>query len=161
MYHWWKNHQHCHKEHIDLGFWHVMSHYKNWYQSLWSHQNPQVDARKLEQYAHHLKKKPSCQHLTSWLYLNGFFWICKLSEGNTITSDHWNRQYSLDCQIKSHGGWVARVKFLHETRHEMAQSTTAHKQKNINDLHVELGHPSEVITCIITKSIGIQVTGMF
>ena len=34
-------------------------------------------------------------------------------------------------------------------------------KKIINDLHIELGHPSETITCITTKVLGIQVTSPF
>ena len=33
--------------------------------------------------------------------------------------------------------------------------------KNINYLHVELGHPSKTITHATAKAIGIQVTGTF
>ena len=39
---------------------------------------------------------------------------------------------------------------------EKAQPTTAHKMGYLNDLHVELGHPSEVITHTTAKSIGIK-----
>ena len=35
---------------------------------------------------------------------------------------------------------------------------TPHK-KNINNVHVELGHPSETITHATAKALGIQVTG--
>ena len=34
-------------------------------------------------------------------------------------------------------------------------------QENINNLHAELGDPSEVITHATTKEMGIQVTGIF
>ena len=34
-------------------------------------------------------------------------------------------------------------------------------KRNINDLHVELGNPSETITRITAKALGIQVTGTF
>ena len=33
--------------------------------------------------------------------------------------------------------------------------------KNINDLNVELTHPSESIICAITKALSIQITGSF
>ena len=33
--------------------------------------------------------------------------------------------------------------------------------KNINDLDIELGHPSESITHATAKAMGIQVTGTF
>ena len=32
-------------------------------------------------------------------------------------------------------------------------------KKNINNLHVELGHPSKTITCVTTKALSIQVIG--
>ena len=34
-------------------------------------------------------------------------------------------------------------------------------KKNINNLHVELGHPSKSIICATTKALGIQVTSTF
>ena len=48
--------------------------------------------------------------------------------------------------IKTHYNWVAIVKFLQEVSDKRAQSATAPHKKNINNLHVELGHPSESIT---------------
>ena len=41
------------------------------------------------------------------------------------------------------------------------QSATAPCKKNINDLHIELGHPSKSITNATTKAMGIQVMGTF
>ena len=57
----------------------------------------------------------------------------------------------LDCQIKTHEGWVVGVEFLQEISQERAQSATALHKKNTNDLHVELGHPSKTITCATAK----------
>ena len=57
--------------------------------------------------------------------------------------------------------WVAGIEFLCKTSQERAQSTTAHNKKNINNLHVELGQPLEVITNATTKSMGIQLTISF
>ena len=67
----------------------------------------------------------------------------------------------LDCQIKTHDGWVARVKFLQETNNKSAQSAAATCKKDINDLHVELQHPSKTITHATTEAVGIQVTSTF
>ena len=93
----------------------------------------------------------------------------KLLQGGKISSDHQNiivvessnGNIVLDCQIKSCNSQVAIVKFLHETYQERAQSANVHEKKNTNDLHVELGHPSKVITHATTKSMGIQVNGNF
>ena len=43
--------------------------------------------------------------------------------------------------------------------HERAQPVLATHRKNINDLHVKLGHPSKSITHATVKAMGIQVTG--
>ena len=83
-----------------------------------------------------------------------------------ITSDHQNNimvestnsDIILDCQIKTHDGWAARVKFLYETSNERVQSATASWTKNINDLHCDLGHPSEYFTNATTKAMGLQTT---
>ena len=75
---------------------------------------------------------------------------------NTLTGN-----IILDCRIKTHDGWVAGVNFLRDSNNERAVSVTALHKKNINDLHIELGHPSKTITHITAKALGIQVTGMF
>ena len=67
----------------------------------------------------------------------------------------------LDCQIKTHDGWVTGVNFLCKANNAKAVSATTLPKKNVNDLHVELGHPSETITQATTKALGIQVTGTF
>ena len=83
---------------------------------------------------------------------NLFSLMCELLQGNGIILDRW---------IKSPNGWVAGVDFLQDSNNERAVSATVLPKKNINDLHVELGHPSETITCITTKAFGIQVTSTF
>ena len=101
--------------------------------------------------------------------LNLFSLMCELLHGNEIVCDHQNNivvesskgVIISDFWIKTHGGWVAGVKFLHETNQEKAQSTTSLHKKNINDLHIELGNPSKVITNATTKLMGIQVTNTF
>ena len=53
-------------------------------------------------------------------FANLFFVTCKFSQGNKIKSDdknnivvHWSKgNIILDCCVKTHHGWVARVKFL-------------------------------------------------
>ena len=93
----------------------------------------------------------------------------KLSQGNKISSNYQNNivvksskgDIILDIWIKTHDGWVAGVNFLCETDEERVQSTTASCKKNINDLHIELGHPSKSVTCTTTKDMGIQVTSTF
>ena len=67
----------------------------------------------------------------------------------------------LDCQIKTYDGWVTRVKFIWEISDDRAQSATAPCKKNINNLHVELCHPSISIIPATTKAMGIQVIGNF
>ena len=80
--------------------------------------------------------------------------ICKLLQGSKILSNCKNniviqstiRDIVLDCQIKTHNGWVARVKFLLEISLESPQLAKYMVQKkDINFLHTELGHPLEVI----------------
>ena len=66
----------------------------------------------------------------------------------------------LDCQIKTHDGWVDGVKFLHKTDDKRAQSSTAHG-KTINHLCVEFRHLSESITQPTAKAFGIQITSTF
>ena len=44
---------------------------------------------------------------------------------------------------------------------KMAQSTTVPCKKNMNDLNIELGHPSKSITHSTAKTLGIQVTSKF
>ena len=97
---------------------------------------------------------------------NLFSLTCKHLQGKKISSDHQNNimvkstdaNIILDCQIKTHAGWVAGVKFLPEQSDEMVQSATAPSKKNINNLHVELGHPSKSIT---TKAMHIKVNSTF
>ena len=72
---------------------------------------------------------------------------------NTLTGN-----IILDCQIKTRDGWVAGVDFLWDSNNERAVSAAALPKRNINDLHIELGHPSQTITHITTKALGIQVT---
>ena len=66
----------------------------------------------------------------------------------------------LDCQIKTHDGWVARVKFLHETVEERVQAVTTPHNKNILDLHVKLSHPSKFITHATTKAAPAHLNNM-
>ena len=100
---------------------------------------------------------------------NLFSLMCELSKGNKISSDNQNNiavntltgDIILDCQVKTHDGWVAGVNFLCKANNERAVSATALPKQNINDLHVELGHASEAITQATTKALGIQVMGAF
>ena len=91
--------------------------------------------------------------MTIWCYVSDHknnIMVCS-SEGDII----------LDHSTKTHDRWVAWIEFLWEKCQEKAQLDTALTKKIINDLHAELGHPSEVIAHAIAKSIGIQVTGTF
>ena len=67
----------------------------------------------------------------------------------------------LDQRIKTRDSWVAGVSFLRDYNNERAVSVTALPKKNINNLHIELGHPSKTITHITAKALGFQVTGPF
>ena len=100
---------------------------------------------------------------------NLFFLTCKLLQGIKITSDHWNNivvntptgEIIIDCRIKTQNSFVAGVDFLHKANNERAVSATALPKRNINNLHIELGHPSETITHATTKALDIQVIGIF
>ena len=72
-----------------------------------------------------------------------------------------NGSIILNWWIKTHDGWIAGVEFLQETSQDKAQSSTAFHKKNINDFHIELGHPSKIITHATTEAIGVQVIGIF
>ena len=75
---------------------------------------------------------------------------------NTLTGN-----IILDCQIKTSDSWVAGLDFLWDSNEERALSAMVLPKKNINNLHVELGHLSKTTTHITAKAIGIQVTGTF
>ena len=85
---------------------------------------------------------------------NLFFWnnIVVNTQMGDIVLDHW---------IKTHDDWVAGFNFLPKANKERAVSATTLPKRNINDLHIESGHPSETITQATTKALGIQVTGTF
>ena len=95
--------------------------------------------------------------------------MCELLQGNKISTDHLNNivittpsgNIILDCWIKTCDSWVAGVDFKQASNNERAVSATALPKKNINNLYIELGHPSEAITQSTDKPFGIQVTGMF
>ena len=94
---------------------------------------------------------------------NLFFLMCELLQGNKVSSDYQNNimvntptsNIILDPQIKTHHGWVAGVNFLQDSNNERAVSSTALTKKNINNLHIELGHPSKTITHSTTKAFSI------
>ena len=102
-------------------------------------------------------------------WANLFSLVCEHFQRNNISSDcqnnimvsSMNSNIIFDCWIKSHDDWLAGVKFLQETSDKMAQSATALCKKNINNLHVELKHPSKSITYVTAKTLGIQVSGTF
>ena len=77
------------------------------------------------------------------------------------TSNTSNDDIILDCQIKTCDGWVAGVDFLWASNDKRAVLAMTLPKKDINDLHIELGHPSEAITWSTAKALGIEVTGMF
>ena len=95
--------------------------------------------------------------------------MCNLSLGNKISSDHQNNMVVssmngniiLDCQIKTHNGWVVRVKLSQETHEKREQTAMAPLKKNINNLQVELGHPSKSITHATAKALDIEITSTF
>ena len=69
--------------------------------------------------------------------VNLFFLMCELLQGNKIISDHQNNIVAkssegdilLECCIKTHDGWVARIKFLCETSQERASLLLPIKRK--------------------------------
>ena len=100
---------------------------------------------------------------------NLFLLTCKLLRGHKISSDDANNivvitpisNIILDRWNKTRDGWVAGVDFIRNAVNEKAVTATALIKQDINDLHVELGHPSEAITRSTAKSFGIQVTDTF
>ena len=90
---------------------------------------------------------------------NLFSLTYKLLQGNKISSDHQNNimvktltsNIILDCRIKTRDSCVAGVAFLHEANNQRAVSATPIPKKNINNLYIELGHPSKTITCSTTR----------
>ena len=89
---------------------------------------------------------------------NLFSLMYELLQGNKISCDHQNNIVvnTLTGDIILDG-----ANFLQDSNNERVSSATAIPKRNINNLHVELGHPSETITHITTKALCIQVTGMF
>ena len=89
----------------------------------------------------------------------------ELLQGNKIKSDYKNNivvqcskgNIILDCHVKTCDDWVARVKFLQENCHKRAQLANAVTKENLNDLYAKLGRPSEVITHVTDKSMGIHL----
>ena len=85
---------------------------------------------------------------------NLFSLMCKLLQLKKISSDQFKNimintltdDIVMDCRIKTCNGWVAGVNFLQVSNNKRAVSAIALSKKNINNLHVELGHPSEAIT---------------
>ncbi len=70
-------------------------------------------------------------------------------------------------QIKTHNGSVAGVEII-PIKHDVGANTKVTKKKmqisrskNVNDLHRELGHPSEATTRATGASMGIKVVGKF
>ena len=98
-----------------------------------------------------------------------FSLTCELSHENKIASDQQNNivvntptdNIILDCWIKTCDSWVAGVDFLCKTNDERAVSATTLPKRNINNLHIELGHPSKTITHATVKALSIQVTSTF
>ena len=101
--------------------------------------------------------------------VNLYSLMCKFLQGNKMKSDHNDKimvhsrdsNIILDCCIKIHDSWIARVEFLQETGKERAQLAINFNRKDINDLHAELGHLFKAITHTTTKSMCIHLTGSF
>ena len=56
---------------------------------------------------------------------------------------------------------LPEMSFFEKNMTKWEQSATAPCKKNINDLHVELGHASDSIGYATTKTLGMQVIGTF
>ena len=73
-------------------------------------------------------------------HVNLFLLICKLLQGSKIWSDNKNNivveimsgDIILDCQIKTHNGWVVRVKFLQKKIFEEAHMLKSLIQQKAN-----------------------------
>ena len=82
---------------------------------------------------------------------NLFFHDLPSLAGKKIASDQHNNivvntptgDIILDPQIKTHDGWVTGVDFLCKAKNERAVSATTLPKRNVNNIHIELGHPSE------------------
>ena len=83
---------------------------------------------------------------------NLFSLTFKVLQGKKISRDHQNNimvestdgDIILDCQIKTHNGWVVGVKFLQETSEKRAQSaTTPHKKISVTSMLNLVIHPSQ------------------
>ena len=100
---------------------------------------------------------------------NIFLLTWELLQGHKISSDDANNivmntpigNIILDHRIKTCESWIAGVDFIRNIANKKAVSATALIKQDINNLHVELGHPSEAITRSTAKSFGIQFTGTF
>ena len=77
--------------------------------------------------------------------------VIQFSDGNIV----------LDCQIKTHDGWVARVELICETCYKKVQLARSSNKKDINVLDVKLGHPSEILAHATGRAMGLHLTGMF
>ncbi len=107
-----------------------------------------------------------------------------LSTGSKTQSDDTNNiqmtsngsKVTFDCHIKTCNGWVAAVEIVtikQEVGASMSEKVCKDKTnvspsidkylciKNVNDLHRELGHPSEKNTRATGASMGIKVVGKF
>ena len=180
-----ETHFFVHKEHIDWRLRCIVSHHEWKYQCFQCHRHQQVNPKKPWEHAGYKKGKlcinfwqvdSTEQAHALWpakfcpkAGANMFSIMCELLQRNKISRDHQNNivvksikgNIILDCQIKTWDDCIARIEFLQETVEEWAQSGTVSCKKNINDLHIEIGHPSESISHAITKDMGIQVMGTF
>ena len=98
---------------------------------------------------------------------NLFLLTCELLQGNMISSNNANNivmitpigNIFLDRRISD--SWVAGVNFYRNAINKKDVFVTAFVKRDINNLHVELSHPSEAIMRSTAKNFGIQVTGTF
>ena len=87
---------------------------------------------------------------------NLFSLTCELSwDANNIVVITPIGNIVLDRRIKTLDGWVAGVNFSRNAINEKAVTATTLIKQDINDLHVELGHPSEAIRRSAAKNFGI------
>ena len=85
----------------------------------------------------------------------------KIDHKNNIVIQSFNCNIILGCQIKTHDYWIARVEFFQETGHERSQLVRSSTEKDIYVLHIDLGHPSKVITYENGREMGLHLTGIF
>ena len=89
-----------------------------------------------------------------------------MTGGKNIVLEYGNGQNIVfDCRFKTQEGWIAGIEVLPCTGKVSRLSSNGvakqSKQKDVNELHRELGHPVEDVTRGTGKHIRLTITGTF